>query len=144
MAHNRLAGGYIARRPHRLGRFAQLDEVPVATGEVVPQGKVKVIQHLEGGIIDAIHVRDGDTVKEGSPLMQLNLASSGTNREELQVRLGEQILLRARHDAEAIRKKLVFPKGPDKRRPKLVSAQRHSYNARRNELDSKLRRSRQQ
>ena len=68
-------------------RFAKLDEVSVATGEVVPQGKVKVIQHLEGGIIDAIHVRDGDTVKEGSPLMQLNLASSGTNREELQVRL---------------------------------------------------------
>ena len=125
-------------------RFAQLDEVSVATGEVVPQGKVKVIQHLEGGIIDAIHVRDGNAVKEGSPLMQLNLASSDTNREELQVRLDGQILLRARHDAEANRKKLVFPKGPAKRRPKLVSAQRRSYNARRNELDSKLRRSRQQ
>lgn len=125
-------------------RFAQLGEVSVATGEVVPQGKVKVIQHLEGGIIDAIHVRDGNAVKEGSPLMQLNLASSDTNREELQVRLDGQILLRARHDAEANRKKLVFPKGPAKRRPKLVSAQRRSYNARRNELDSKLRRSRQQ
>ena len=29
--------------------FAQLDQVAVATGEVVPQGKIKVVQHLEGG-----------------------------------------------------------------------------------------------
>ncbi len=125
-------------------RFAQLDEVSVATGEVVPQGKVKVIQHLEGGIIEKIHVRDGDTVKEGSPLMQLDLASSGTNREELQVRLDGQILVRARYDAEDKGKSLAFPEEPARRRPNLVAAQRRAFNARRNELGSKLRVTRQQ
>jgi adhesin transport system membrane fusion protein len=125
-------------------RYAQLDEVSVATGDVVPQGKVKVIQHLEGGIIDAIHVRDGDSVKEGSPLIQLNLASSGTNREELQVRLDGQILVRARYDAEANGKPLVFPEGSAQRRPKLLSAQRRAFRARKNELESKLRVTRQQ
>ena len=45
--------------------FARLDEVAVAQGEVVPQGKVKVIQHLEGGIIERIYVTDGATVKAG-------------------------------------------------------------------------------
>ena len=34
--------------------FAELEEVAVASGEVVPQGQVKVIQHLEGGIISHI------------------------------------------------------------------------------------------
>jgi len=125
-------------------RYAQLDEVSVATGEVVPQGKVKVIQHLEGGIIEKIHVRDGDSVKEGSPLMQLNLASSGTNREELQVRLDGQILVRARYDAEATGKPPVFPEESARRQPKLLAAQRRAFRARKNELASTLRVTRQQ
>ncbi|MEE8273792.1 MAG: hypothetical protein V3R88_03845 [Alphaproteobacteria bacterium] len=32
----------------------ELEEVAIAVGEVVPQGQVKVIQHLEGGIIEKI------------------------------------------------------------------------------------------
>ena len=31
--------------------FAYLDEVTITTGEVVPQGKIKVVQHLEGGFL---------------------------------------------------------------------------------------------
>ena len=36
--------------------FATLDEVSIATGEVVPAGRIRVIQHLEGGIIQEIYV----------------------------------------------------------------------------------------
>ena len=42
--------------------FANLEEVAVATGEVVPYGQVKVVQHLEGGIITEINVKEGDYV----------------------------------------------------------------------------------
>jgi multidrug efflux pump subunit AcrA (membrane-fusion protein) len=31
--------------------YTELDEVASAEGEVVPQSQVKVIQHLEGGIV---------------------------------------------------------------------------------------------
>ena len=75
--------------------FANLGEVAIANGEVVPQGKVKVIQHLEGGIVESIFVREGDVVTEGQPLVQLNLAVSGVNREELQIRLDAQMLRKA-------------------------------------------------
>ncbi len=44
--------------------FATLDEVSIATGEVVPAGRIKVVQHLEGGIIQEIYVSEGDTVRE--------------------------------------------------------------------------------
>ena len=45
--------------------FAKLDEVSVAMGKVVPLGKTKVVQHLEGGIVQEIYVSEGDTVVPG-------------------------------------------------------------------------------
>jgi membrane fusion protein, adhesin transport system len=84
--------------------FAQLDQVAVATGEVVPQGKVKVVQHLEGGIIERIHVVEGSVVRAGDPLVRLDLATSGVNRKELLARLDGALLRRA-------------PAGGEQRRP---------------------------
>lgn len=118
--------------------FAELDEVAVATGEVVPQGKIKVVQHLEGGIVEELFVAEGDAVKEGDTLLQLDLASTGSNLEELQVRLDSQNLVRARLLAEAEGSKLGFPKDAANRRPTLVSAQRQAYEARKRELNSTL------
>jgi adhesin transport system membrane fusion protein len=82
-------------------QFARLEEVSVAAGEVVPQGQVKVIQHLEGGIISAIFVQEGDAVQEGTSLVQLDVTASKASREELQVNLDGMILSRARLMAEA-------------------------------------------
>ena len=53
--------------------FAELEEVAVAPGEVIPQTKVKVIQHLEGGIIEKIFVTEGMEVKAGDPLVRIDL-----------------------------------------------------------------------
>jgi len=118
--------------------FAKLDEVAVANGEVVPQGKVKTVQHLEGGIVQEIFVADGDTVKEGDSLVQLDLASGGTNLDELQVRLDSELLVRARLVAEAEGGELAFPQDVAGRRPTLVAAQRQAFEARRRELASTL------
>ena len=67
--------------------FAQLDEVSVAPGEVVPQGRVKTIQHLEGGIIMSIEVAEGDVVRAGDRLVQIDLGLSPVNQAELDVKL---------------------------------------------------------
>lgn len=118
--------------------FARLEEVSVATAEVVPQGRVKVVQHLEGGIIQDIFVQEGDTVSEGASLLQLDLASTGTNREELQVRLDSEVLVLARLRAEANGTPLEFPSDVASRRPALVSTQRQAYEARLSEFESSL------
>lgn len=118
--------------------FAQLDEVAVAMGVVVPQGKVRVIQHLEGGIVEELFVAEGDSVKKGDTLLQLDQASIGANKEELQVRLDSQLLVRARLLAEAQGGELTFPKEIVPRRPALVSSQRQAFEARRRELTSTL------
>lgn len=118
--------------------FAELDEVAVAEGEVVPQGKVKVIQHLEGGIVEDIFVNEGDSVTEGSELVQLDLASSGVNKKELQVRLDSLLITKARVEAEARGTTPVFPPDLTEIRPIQVSAERQNFEARKRQLESKM------
>ena len=109
--------------------FAKLDEVSTAPGEVVPEGKVKVIQHLEGGTVQDIYVHEGDAVKEGQKLMELDLPVSAVNKDELQVRIDGLVLAMARMKAEADGTPLVFPDAEAKRRPDLVEAERRNHNA---------------
>jgi HlyD family type I secretion membrane fusion protein len=54
------------------GFLAQLNAGAIASGEVIPAGRVKTIQHLEGGIVEAILVSEGDSVKAGSELMRFD------------------------------------------------------------------------
>lgn len=54
------------------GVFAELHAGAVAMGEVTPYGRSKTVQHLEGGIIREIKVRDGDTVALGQELIRLD------------------------------------------------------------------------
>ncbi len=64
-----------------------LSIVSVAVGEVKPSSRVKEIQHLEGGIIDEILVREGDAVEEGQPLFTLSQTRDEADLAELNVRL---------------------------------------------------------
>lgn len=62
--------------------LAPLDGAAIAPGQVVVDSENRVVQHLEGGIVAAIHVRDGHEVKQGDLLLEL----SGTQaRAELDI-----------------------------------------------------------
>src|SRR4051812_36726997 len=87
-----LIGGFLTRLP----------EVTVAEGKVVPLGDLKVVQHLEGGIIQQIFVAEGDQVREGQPLIQLDVRAAGLSQDELEVQLFQQLAIRARLAAEAV------------------------------------------
>lgn len=63
--------------------FGEIDVVAVAPGKIVPSERVKTIQPLEIGTIQAIHVRDGDAVTQGQPLITLDPTQS--EADELRV-----------------------------------------------------------
>lgn len=107
--------------------FASLEEVAVANGEVVPFGQIKVVQHLEGGIISDLRVREGDHVIAGEVVMKLDRNIIGSTREEVQIELDGLVLARARLEAEATGNALVFPEDAAARRPELVAAERETY-----------------
>lgn len=109
---------------------ARLDEVATARGEVVPVGQVKTIQHLEGGIIAEIFVREGSIVAAGSPLVRLDLTESDTRQAELSVTLDGLVLRRARLLAEANGAEPEFPEEVATRRPGAAQNERNAFNAR--------------
>ena len=116
--------------------FAQLDEVAVASGKIVPKGQVKVIQHLEGGIIHTINVTEGQKVKAGDQLVELQLAASETNRDEVAIETNSLLLKKARLEAETSGNPLVFPEGLAARYDGMVSAERKAYESRRRQWQS--------
>ncbi|HIL19032.1 MAG TPA: hypothetical protein EYG12_07305, partial [Gammaproteobacteria bacterium] len=116
----------------------ELDQIVIAMGKVAPRGEVKVIQHLEGGIIETFHVEEGDHVGINDPLVTLDLAGRGINEQELQVRLNHRLLARVRLEAEASGHVLRFPEGLVELRPTQVAAEKSAYAARATELKSAL------
>jgi hemolysin D len=63
---------------------ARMDIVVSVQGKVIPSGKSKVVQPLEPGIVRAVLVRDGQKVKAGDVLVELDPTSTGADRERLQ------------------------------------------------------------
>jgi adhesin transport system membrane fusion protein len=117
---------------------ARLDEVATATGEVVPQGQIKVIQHLEGGIIERLDVVEGRKVSAGDTLLQLNLGASGINRDELQVQIDGLQARRTRLTAEMHGRPLKFPPELEKRAREVVEAEREAFVSRQRQNDSTI------
>lgn len=56
--------------------FAQIDEITRGDGKVIPYGQNKVIQNLEGGIVDSILVHEGQRVKAGEIILKINNSKS--------------------------------------------------------------------
>jgi adhesin transport system membrane fusion protein len=117
---------------------AELDEVAIAQGEVVPQGQIKSIQHLEGGIIEEMYVTEGDAVKAGDPLVRLDLSASNTREAEFRVTLDGLMLRRARLLAEANQTEPEFPTEVAERRPAVADNELSAFRARKEEMESAL------
>ena len=63
--------------------IGKIDIVAVAQGKIIPGDRIKVIQPLEIGTVLAIHVQEGQTVKQGDPLIELDATSSGADQQRL-------------------------------------------------------------
>lgn len=66
--------------------LAPLDEGVPAHGSVAIDTKRKAVQHLSGGIVREVLVREGDLVKEGQPLFLLDAAVAKANYESVRQR----------------------------------------------------------
>jgi len=72
--------------------FAKVDVVVSARGKIIPSGEIKVVQPIETGIVKRILVKEGDLVKKGQVVMEIdpsvketNLESKSTNAQLLNV-----------------------------------------------------------
>ena len=64
--------------------LGKIDIVASAPGKIIPTGRTKVIQPFETGVVRAIHVRDGQSVKAGDVLIELDPTITVAEREHIQ------------------------------------------------------------
>ena len=58
--------------------FTRVDETAVAQGKVIPSGRIKKVQSEDGGVVEALLVRDGDKVERGQVLARLERTRAET------------------------------------------------------------------
>ncbi|KQI70780.1 secretion protein HlyD [Loktanella sp. 5RATIMAR09] len=89
---------------------APLAAAVISPGSFVATGRNKIVQHLEGGIISAILVEEGETVEAGQPILLLDETSALATERELFLRQVRLEAMEARIMAEhSGAEELVFP-----------------------------------
>jgi hemolysin D len=104
--------------------LGKVDIIATAPGRVIPSGQVKLIQPFEIGVVKAIHVTDGDHVRAGDVLIELDPTTNQADQERVARDLVQAQLDTARLSAALAGNAdgFVAPDGAD---PALVAAARH-------------------
>src|SRR5215470_4123850 len=107
--------------------WGTIDIVASATGKIVPSDRTKVIQPFETAVVRSIRVQDGQAVKAGDVLIELDPTVNAAERDHLRNDLlAEQINIARLHAALAGGDDPVADFAPPAdAAPALVSAQRH-------------------
>lgn len=117
--------------------FGHVDEVAVATGKVIPVGQVKVVQAEDKGVVKAIYVKDGQKVKQGDVLIELDQTITAAEMTRLRKEVAYYTLDVARLQAEqsgAPFSPSLLPELDSKE----ISFQMQLYNTRMGEYRAKL------
>ncbi|WP_321393411.1 HlyD family type I secretion periplasmic adaptor subunit [Emcibacter sp.] len=64
----------------------KLDETSVAQGQIVPAASVQPVQHLEGGIVAAVLVEEGEIVKKGQTMIRMSPSQATSERGRMLAR----------------------------------------------------------
>ncbi|HGF0770294.1 MULTISPECIES: HlyD family efflux transporter periplasmic adaptor subunit [Kluyvera] len=119
--------------------FSTLDEVSTGTGKVIPSSREQVLQSLDGGILVALNVREGQRVEAGEVVARLDPTRSQSNVGESVARYQAALAASARLSAEVNELPLTFPPALNDA-PQLVASETRLYNLRRSQFsDSKAR-----
>tara|TARA_B100002019_G_scaffold292561_1_gene316127 strand:+ start:321 stop:1523 length:1203 start_codon:yes stop_codon:yes gene_type:complete len=117
----------------------EIDIVSNAEGQVIPVGEIKTIQHLEGGIIEKILVKESEYVETGQPLVILAATASEVDVEELQVRMDTQVIKSIRLEAEINDFEIpIFPESLSKKREKIINKSMELFLSRQKTFDGAL------
>lgn len=90
--------------------MASISGAIISGGHVAVERNRQVVQHPDGGVVEAILVREGDRVEAGDPLLRLDPSDLASERRILGGQLSETVARVARLEAERDgADALVFP-----------------------------------
>lgn len=119
--------------------FFQIEENVRGTGRIVPTGRTRLIQHLEGGIVQDILVEEGQVVKKGDILFNIMNKDAESVLKESEITLQSYYVKQERLKAEQEGKdELVFSKELEESAPAITESERQLFLSRRLEFIEKI------
>ena len=118
--------------------WANVDEVIVGEGKVIPSNRVQVVQNLEGGIVSEIMVQLGQVVQKDQPLMRIDDTRFSASSREGRAKDDALLAKIARLTAEAANGAFVPPPQLARENPQLLAQERTLYLSRQRELQANL------
>lgn len=118
--------------------LGRVDIVASATGKILPSGATKIVQSAGSGVINAIHVRDGDHVTKGEVLVELDttLANAELDQAKKALLVDELEVARNRAYVDALDGKGIHFVAPDGTPETVAAAQRQLITAQLAEVNS--------
>ncbi|QIR76840.1 HlyD family type I secretion periplasmic adaptor subunit [Sulfurospirillum diekertiae] len=118
--------------------FSPIDEIVRGEGKVVPGGENQMIQHLEGGILEDILVKEGETVKVDQVLLKVNNLKSASTYESMGYKAAQLRAKMVRLKAE-ITNTAFMPSPEDmKEIPEQILQERNLFTSNRERLNAQL------
>ncbi|MBD8513688.1 HlyD family type I secretion periplasmic adaptor subunit [Photobacterium sp. CAU 1568] len=131
---------------------AQLEQVTTGSGKVIPSSQLQVVQNLEGGIVKALMVKEGEQVQKDQPLLMIDdtrfqsdfneraqeLASAQADAIRLDALLDNVTVNQTKKMVSVSRPPLVFPDTFLSTYPDLVNRQQAEYSDNLSNIESQL------
>ncbi|MEO5362463.1 MAG: HlyD family type I secretion periplasmic adaptor subunit [Magnetococcus sp. DMHC-8] len=116
--------------------YAELDEVTVGVGKVVPSGQVKLVQSLEGGILSELSVAEGEIVNKDQVLLNIDDTQFQASFRESRSKFLALTARASRLEAEASDTVFFAPAVVMEEKPELAANEEKLFASRKQEMKS--------
>jgi len=113
---------------------ARVDDLTRADGRVIPSARLQIIQNLEGGIVQALNVRQGESVEAGALIASLSSTQFGAERDSRRQQIFSLQAKALRLTAEANSEELDFSGEILTNAPEFVHQEKAEFQARQSKL----------
>lgn len=115
----------------------EIDQAVRAQGQVIPGSRTQVVQAVDGGMLVALHVKEGDTVKTGAQLAELEPDRAQAAHAQVEAELASKSIALVRAQAELAGQEPHF-NDKHHRWLEVVEAQMGIWRQRKRSLDEEL------
>ena len=118
--------------------FAEIDEIVRGDGTVVPRSENKMVQNLEGGIVEKLLVKEGDIVKKGQILLKIDNGKSKSDYESTSLKSLELTAKIVRLEAEVNDKEFDANEFSSNAISQYILNEKKLYEINKNNLESEI------
>lgn len=118
--------------------WSEVEVITRGTGQVVPGQETQLVQSLEGGILAALNVAEGDRVEEGDILARIDNVAFVSEERGIKAQSFALNLKKLRLEAEINQEDFLIPDDMATQNPQLTANERALYDSRQKELEQAL------